>query len=59
MKYQALIPIESHLEGVNRLILKIINFEHEVWRRVLLAISCSINADVGTCSPEQDDPTGE
>jgi hypothetical protein len=55
-----LIPIESRLEGVNRRNLKIINFEHElhlglgleisnnkigVRKRVLLAISCSINVD--------------
>jgi hypothetical protein len=51
---------ESHLEGVNRRNLKFINFEHElqpglgleisnnkigVRKRVLLAMSCSINAD--------------
>jgi hypothetical protein len=60
MKHRALIPIESHLEGVNRRNLKIINFEHalcpgiqldinniefEVRKIVLLAMSCSINAD--------------
>jgi hypothetical protein len=60
MKCRALIPIESCLEGVNRRKLKIINFEHElhprlglemsnnefgVQKRVLLAMSCSINAD--------------
>jgi hypothetical protein len=28
MKYYALIPIESRLEGVNRQNLKIINFDH-------------------------------
>jgi hypothetical protein len=52
--------IESHLEGVNRQNLKIINFEHAlhprlgleinnsefgVWKIVLLAMSCSTNAD--------------
>jgi hypothetical protein len=52
---------ESRLDGVNRQNLKIINFEHElhpglgleisnneigVRKRVLLIISCSINADV-------------
>jgi uncharacterized Fe-S cluster-containing MiaB family protein len=52
--------LESHLEGVNRRDLKVINFEHElhpglgleisnnkirVRKRVLLAMSCSINAD--------------
>jgi hypothetical protein len=51
---------ESRLEGVNRRNLKIINFEHTlhlglgleinkhefgVWKTVLLAMSCSINAD--------------
>jgi hypothetical protein len=51
---------ESCLEGVNRQNLKIINFEHElhtglglemsynkigVWKRVLFAMSCSINAN--------------
>jgi hypothetical protein len=60
MKYQALIPIESRLEGVNRRNLKIINFEHTlhsglgleknnneygVHKIVLLAMSCSINVD--------------
>jgi hypothetical protein len=60
MKYQALIPIESRLDGVNRKNLKIINVEHElhpglgleisnneigVWKRVLLAMSFSINVD--------------
>jgi hypothetical protein len=60
MKHRALIPIESCLEGVNRQNLKIINFEHtlrsglgleinniefEVWKIVLLAMSCSVNAD--------------
>jgi hypothetical protein len=54
------IPIESRLKGVNRRNLQIINFEHElhsmleletnnneygVWKRVLLAMSCSINID--------------
>jgi hypothetical protein len=28
MKYWALIPIESHLEGVNRANLKFTNFKH-------------------------------
>jgi hypothetical protein len=52
--------IGSHLEEVNRRNLKIINFEHtlhpglgleinnsefKVWKIVLLAMSCSINAD--------------
>jgi hypothetical protein len=60
MKYRALIPIKSRLEGVNRQNLKIINFEHAlhpwlgleinnnefgVWKIVLLAMSCSINTD--------------
>jgi hypothetical protein len=60
MKYRALIPIESRLEGVNRQNLKIINFqpalhpvlgleinnyEFRVWKIVLLAMSCSINAE--------------
>jgi hypothetical protein len=60
MKYRALIPIESRLEGVNRRNLKIINFEHalhpglelevnnrefKVRKIVLLAMSCSINTD--------------
>jgi hypothetical protein len=61
MKNRALIPIESHhLEGVNRRNLKILNFEHAlhpglgleinniefgVWKIILLAMSCSINAD--------------
>jgi hypothetical protein len=51
---------ESRLEGVNRQNLKIINFEHalhpglgleinnnkfRVWKIVLVAMSCSINAD--------------
>ena len=60
MKYQALIPIEIRLEGVNRQNLKIINIEHAlhsglgleinnsefgVWKIVLLAMSCSINLD--------------
>jgi hypothetical protein len=60
MKYRALIPIESRLVGVNRRNLKIINFEHAlhpglgleinncefgVRKIVLLAMSCSINAD--------------
>jgi hypothetical protein len=60
MKHQALIPIESRLEGVNRRNLKIINFEHTlhpgvrleinnlefgVRKIVLIAMSCSINAD--------------
>jgi hypothetical protein len=60
MKHQALILIESRLEGVNRQNLKIINFEHTlhpglgleinnsefgVRKIVLLAMSCSINAD--------------
>jgi hypothetical protein len=51
---------ESRLEGVNRRNLKIINFEHAlhlglgleinncefgVWKIVLFAMSCSINAD--------------
>ena len=60
MKYRALIPIESCLEGVNRQNLEIINFEHALHARlgleinncefgvrkiVLLAMSCSINAD--------------
>jgi uncharacterized membrane protein len=60
MKHQALIPIESRLEGVNRRNLKIINFEHAlhpglgleinysefgVRKIVLLSMSCSINAD--------------
>jgi hypothetical protein len=52
--------IESHQEGVNRRNLKILNIEHAlhlglgleinnsefgVWKIVLLAMSCSINAD--------------
>jgi hypothetical protein len=60
MKYRALIPIESRLEGVNRQNLKIINFEHTlhpglgleinnsefgVRKIVPLAMSFSINAD--------------
>jgi hypothetical protein len=60
MKHLALILIKSRLEGVNRRNLKIINFEHtlhqglgleinnsefEVRKIVLLAMSCSINAD--------------
>ena len=59
MKYQAEIPIKSRLEGVDRRNLKIINFEQilpevrvrmsnneiRVRKRVLLAMSCSINAD--------------
>jgi hypothetical protein len=60
MKYQALILIESRLDGVNRRNLKFIYFEHElhsgleleisnneigVQKRVLLAMSCSINMD--------------
>jgi hypothetical protein len=60
MKYRAPIPIESHLEGVNRRNINIINFEHELYqglglqisnnefrvrKRVLLAMSCSIDAD--------------
>jgi hypothetical protein len=61
MKHWALIPIESRLEGgVNRRNLKIINFEHalcvglgleinniefRVQKIVLLATSCSINAN--------------
>jgi hypothetical protein len=61
MKYRALIPFESRLEGgVNRRNLKIVNFEHAlhpglgleinnsefgVRKIVLLAMSCSINAD--------------
>ena len=60
MKHRALIPIESRLEGVNRRNLKIINFEHalhpglgleinnselRVQKIVILAMSCSINAD--------------
>jgi hypothetical protein len=60
MKHRSLIPIESRLEEVNRQNLKIINFEHALhpWlgleinnsefgvrKIVLLAMSCSINAD--------------
>jgi hypothetical protein len=61
MKYRALIPIQSCLGGgLNRRNLKIINFEHTlhpglgmeinnsefgVRKIVLLAMSCSINAD--------------
>jgi hypothetical protein len=61
MKHWAPIPIESRLDGgLNRRILKIINFEHalqpwlaleinksdfEVCKIVLLAMCCSINAD--------------
>jgi hypothetical protein len=60
MKYRALIPIESRLEGVTRQDLKIINFEPAlhpglgleinncefgVRKIVLLAMSCSINAE--------------
>jgi hypothetical protein len=60
MKHQALILIKSHLEGVNRQNLKITNFEHTLYpglgleinniefrvrKIVLLAMSCSINAD--------------
>jgi hypothetical protein len=59
-KVDRVVGIESRIERVNRRNLKIINFGHElypglglemsnneigVWRRVLLAISCSINAD--------------
>jgi hypothetical protein len=60
MKHLALIPIVSHLEGVNRRNLKIMNFElalhpglgieinnreFRVWKIVPLAMSCLINAD--------------
>ena len=60
MKYRAPIPIKIHLDGVNRRNLKIINFEHTLHPRlgleinkhefgvqkiVLIAMSCSINAD--------------
>jgi hypothetical protein len=61
MKHRSLIPTEFRLEwGVNRQNLKFINFEHAlrpglgleinkcefgVWKIVLLAMSCSINAD--------------
>jgi hypothetical protein len=54
MKHQALIPIKSRLEGVNRQNLKIINFEHTLHlglgleinkrefgvRKIVLAMSC-------------------
>jgi hypothetical protein len=60
MKHRTMIPIESRLEVVNRRNLKIINFEHAlhlglgleinnsefgVCKIVLLAMSCSINAN--------------
>jgi hypothetical protein len=60
MKYRAPILIESRVEGVNRQNLKVINFEYElylglgleisnnefgVWKRILLAMSCSIDGD--------------
>jgi hypothetical protein len=41
MKYRALIPIESHLEGVNRQNLKIINFKHKYKPRLALEINLS------------------
>jgi hypothetical protein len=39
MKYQALIPIESRLERVNRRNLEIINFEHQLHSGLGLEIS--------------------
>jgi hypothetical protein len=44
MKYRALIPIESCLEGVNRRNLKIINFGHELHPELGLEIS---NNEIG------------
>jgi hypothetical protein len=38
MKHHVLIPIESHLEGVNSQNLKIINFEHALYRGLVLEI---------------------
>jgi hypothetical protein len=41
MKYWALIPIESHLEGVNRQKLKFTNFKHNYKQRLALEIKPS------------------
>jgi hypothetical protein len=41
MKYRASILIESHLEGVNRRNLKIINFEHALHLGLRLEINNS------------------
>jgi hypothetical protein len=48
MKHQALIPIESHLEGVNRRNLKIINFEYALFPGLVLEIIRSAK-DSSTC----------
>jgi hypothetical protein len=42
MKYQALIPIESRLEGVNRRNLKFINFKHNYKPGLALEIKSSL-----------------
>jgi hypothetical protein len=41
MKYRALIPIESHLEGVDRRKLKFINLKHNYKPRLALEINPS------------------
>jgi hypothetical protein len=38
MNHRALIPIESHVEGVNMRKLKIINFEHTLYPGLVLEI---------------------
>jgi hypothetical protein len=48
MKYRALIPIESRLEGVNRRNLKIINFEHALCPSLVLEINRSVE-DISPC----------
>jgi hypothetical protein len=51
MKYQALIPIESHLEGVNRRNLKIINLKHNDKPGLALEINSSSKKRAKTNQP--------
>jgi hypothetical protein len=53
MKHQALIPIESRLEGVNRRNLKFINFKHNYKPGLALEIKPSPKERAKTNQPKK------
>jgi hypothetical protein len=53
MKYRALIPIESCLEGVNRRNLKIYNFKHKLQAGVSVRIKSESERERGKTNQEQ------
>jgi hypothetical protein len=54
MKYQALIPIESRLEGVNRRKLKFTNFKHNYKPGLALEINLSPKERAKTNQPRNE-----